>query len=68
MHTCKANHCGSAVGVGDKVTVKAGKYTHHEGVVLSFSINHNPVLLIVLMGNGKEIAVYETEIEIEEPK
>jgi len=66
METCRVNHCGSAVGVGDKVTVLKGKYAYHEGVVLSFNISHDPVLYVVLMGNGKEIAVYETEIEIME--
>lgn len=55
--TCK-------VLVGDRVTVLKGKYAHHEGVVTSFSINHNPIVCVVHMGNGKDIAVREDELEV----
>ena len=49
--------------VGDTAKVLSGKYVNRVGTVLSFDIRHNPVLYVLLMGNGKEIAVFENEIE-----
>ena len=48
---------------GDKVNVTVGKYSNHTGIVLGFHPIHNPLLYTLLMENGKEIAVYETEIK-----
>jgi hypothetical protein len=50
--------------VGDRVVVMEGKYAYQEGVVTYFSINHNPALCVVHMGNGKEIAVFEDELSV----